>query len=121
MTDLKPYYDRVISAQANLQAVVNEIDTAMALGTPEGEAAALALESKLDEATAKVEAAEAFYAKIQKGAKTSTAAKNFVPVSTTDATDGEAAKKGVMKRADFDALEAFEKSDFVKSGGKIED
>ena len=122
MIDLKPYYDNVLNAQAAVQAVLNEIDAAMKLGTTEGEDQARALELKLDEATAKAEAAQTFYDKMLKASKTSNVVKNFVPVSDqpTDPEEDET-PKGTMKRTAFQALNPAARVDFLEANGKVVD
>lgn len=122
MIDLKPYYDNVLNTQAAVQAILNEIDAAMKLGTPEGEDQALALEPKLDESTAKAEAAQKFYDKLLNASKTSNVAVNFVPVSDppVDPNEGET-PKGTMKRSAFQALNPAARVDFLKASGKVVD
>ena len=120
MADLKPYYDNVLKTQAALNSILNNMEAAMNLGTPEGEEEALALEPLLDEATAKAERAQAFYDKLVAASKTANVAKNFVPVSNTPPTP-EDPSKGPMKRAEFDALNQREQAAYIKAGGKIED
>ena len=121
MTDLKPYYDNVLKAQANVQAVINQIDELMKLGTPEGEEQALALEPQLDEATAKAEKAQQFYNKLLNASKTSDVTKNFLPVSAEQIPDEEEEETGIMTRAEFDALRPAARAEFIGSGGEIVD
>jgi hypothetical protein len=121
MTDLKPYYDNVLKAQANVQAVINQIDELMALGTPEGDEQAMALAPQLDEATAKAEKAENFYNKLRKASETSNVTRNFLPVSAEEIPDEEEKKpKGVMNRAEFEKLDARERKEFVLQGGRVQ-
>jgi hypothetical protein len=121
MIDFKPYYDNVLNAQAAVQEIINSIDAAMKLGTPEGEEQALALEPQLDAATAKAEAAQAFYDKLVKASKTTNVVKNFVPVSETPTNPEEENSKGPMKRADFQALTPAARKKYIFSGGEVED
>jgi hypothetical protein len=121
MIDLKPYYDNVLNTQAAVQAILNEIDAAIKLGTPEGEEQALAMEPKLDAATAKAEAAQKFYDKVLNASKTSDVAVNFVPVSNTPNTPEEETPKGTMVRKDFQALNPAARVDFLKANGKVVD
>ena len=121
MNDFKPHYDRVLSAQAEVQNVLNEIDAAMKLGTPEGEAQALALESKLDEAIAKRDQAQGFYDKVVSAHKASDVALNFVPVSATSATPLEEKPKGNMTIAEYRKLSPKERLSFAKAGGILEE
>lgn len=122
MTDLKPYYDRVLNAQAAVQAVVNKIDAAMKLGTPEGEDQALALEAELDAATAAAESAQKFYNKLLNATKTSNVVQNFVPITETP-NDPDADKKDdkVMKLSEFQALDPKVRLAFVQANGIVED
>lgn len=121
MSDFKAFYDRVLTAQADVQTIMNSIDAAMQLGTAEGETEAFALESKLDEAIAKRDQAQAFYNKLLNAHTTNNVAVNFVPVSETPATPDEDEPAGVMKRADFFALETAQREKFIAGGGTIED
>lgn len=120
MTDLKPIYDRVLSAQAKVDEIVNSINAAMALGTPEGDEQALALESTLDEAKANADKMKSFYDKVIETAKTNNPIKNFVPITETQ-PDPEEKKQNVVKRSEFELMGQMERAGFVKGGGKIED
>jgi hypothetical protein len=122
MTDLKPYYDRVLNAQAAVQAVVNKIDAAMKLGTPEGEDQALALEAELDAATVAAESAQKFYNKLLNATKTSNVVQNFVPITETP-NDPDADKKDdkVMKLSEFQALDPKVRFAFIQANGVVED
>lgn len=122
MADLKLYLDQVTSAQANVQSILNQIDAAMQLGTPEGAEQALALEPKLDEAIAKRDQAETFYNKIVNAAKSGNVLENFVPVSETPTEPtGEESPTGVMTLAAYNALTPKERLAFANRGGKIQD
>lgn len=121
MTDFKALYDRVINAQANVQQVLNDINTAMQLGSDEGNTQALALETKLDESIAMRDQAQAFYDKVLNANQTNTVAVNFVPASETPATPEEEKPTGVMKRAEFFALDTAGREKFIANGGKIEE
>lgn len=122
MTDLKPYYDRVLNAQAAVQAVVNQIDAAMKLGTKEGEDQALALEAQLDAATAAAESAQTFYNKLLNATKTSNVVQNFVPITDTqNDPDEQPEDVKVMKLSAYQALDPKARLAFAKAGGKLED
>jgi hypothetical protein len=121
MSDFKALYDRALSAQANVQEILNQINTALQLGTEEGAEEALALEAKLDEATAKRDEAQKFYDKVKNAHQSNQVAVNFLPVSETPATPEEEKPAGVMKRNEFFALSTADREMFVKRGGKIED
>lgn len=121
MTDLKPYYDRVLNAQAAVQAVVNQIDAAMKLGTKEGEDQALGLEAELDAATAAAESAQKFYNKLLNATKTSNVVQNFVPITDTQ-NDPDEKPEGVkvMSLAEYNALSPKDRLTFAESGGKLQ-
>jgi hypothetical protein len=122
MADLKLYLDRVTNAQANVQSILNQIDAAMQLNTPEGAEQALALESQLDEAIANRDKDEKFYNKIVNAMKTTDLLKNFVPVSDTPTTTSEEEQpQGVMKLSEFQNLSPRERLAFAKAGGKLEE
>ena len=120
MADLKLYLDQVTSAQAAVQSIVNEIDAAMQLGTPEGTEQALALESKLDEAIAKQGAAERFYNKMVTAMKSTSVLQDFVPVSDTPADPTEEPKEPkTVSLSEFRALSPADRLAFAKRGGTI--
>lgn len=122
MADLKLYLDQVTNAQAAVQSIVNQIDAALQLETPEGADQALALESQLDEAIAKRTKAEGFYNKIVNAMKTTDLLKNFVPVSETPSEpDSSTNSQGIMKRAAWLALSHIDRAAFIKGGGTLED
>ena len=120
MIDLKPYIDNVTNAQATHQKIVNAIDAAMQLGTPEGKEQALAMVPELDQAENAKQQAEQFYQRMVNAAKGSDVLKNFVPVSDTQTTDDSKAKS-VMNRKEFFALAAAEQKTFALNGGKVVD
>ena len=119
MLDLKPYHDAVITADAEVQRIANEIDAAFQQGTEEGTGQALALRPALDEAQTKYDAAMKLYESLKKASQPSNVATNFVPVSPT-LPDGET-PKAEMKRNEFEALNAVEKRKYALSGGRIID
>lgn len=121
MADLKLYLDQVTNAQANVQSIINQIDAAMQLGTPEGQEQALALESQLDDAIDKRTQAETFYNKIVSAMKTTDLLKNFVPVSETPNEPTETSIPKLLKLSDWQNMNPRERLAFAKSGGKLED
>lgn len=121
MTDFKALYDRVVNAQAAVQIILNKIDAALQLGTDEGASEALALETTLDESIAKRDQAQAFYDKVKAASQSNQVNVNFVPVSETPATPEDEQPAGVMKRADFFALDTAKREQFIAKGGKIEE
>lgn len=120
MSDLKNLYDRVLNAQADVEKVKNQINEALALGTPEGDDQALALEATLDEATAEATKWLALYDKVSKPQKGADLTK-FVPVSETPTEPDGEKSKGTIKRSEFQSLKPRDRMKFVKGGGMIED
>jgi hypothetical protein len=121
MLDLKPYYDAVLAAEADVQRVANEIDTNFRDGTEEGKAKALALRPALDEAQNKLTEATNFYEAMKNTTRPNDVVKNFVPVSNTSTEEAPGSQTTVIKRQDYDKLDLVNRAKFVKSGGKIED
>jgi len=122
MADLKLYLDQVTNAQTAVQSIVNQIDAALQLGTPEGADQALALESQLDEAIAKRSQAEGFYNKIVNAMKTTDLLQNFVPVSeTSNAPADEQDKPKVLNLSEYNRLSPRERLAFAKGGGTLEE
>jgi hypothetical protein len=122
MSDFKATYDRVLQAQAERDVILNEIETAMALGTSEGDENALAAQPKLDAAQQKVVSMETLYTNMQNAAKASNIKAQFVPVSTTT-TEAIQEEKGpkTLTLAAYNQLPPRERIVFAKGGGKIED
>ena len=121
MSDLKATYDRVLAAQAERDLIVNEIETEMAKGTPEGDQKALELGSKLDEAQKKVASLEGMYTNMQAIAKAGKINAQFVPVSsTTNEAPGEEKGPKVLDLAAYNQLNPRERLEFAKSGGTLE-
>ncbi len=120
MLDLKPYYDALNEADAEVQRIANEVDRLFREGTDEGKSEALALRPALDEAQGKLAEATALYETMQRANRPNDAAKNFVPVSNT-AAEAAGSQPSVIKRADYDRLSLQERGSFIRSGGSIED
>lgn len=121
MADLKLYLDQVTNAQTAVQSIVNQIDAALQLGTPEGADQALALESQLDEAIAKRTQAETFYSKIVNAMKTTDLLKNFVPVSETTNTPDVSSTPNLINFAAWNNMTPRERLAFAQAGGKLEE
>ena len=121
MADLKLYLDRVTNAQANVQSILNQIDAAMQLNTPEGAEQALALESQLDEAIAIREKDEQFYNKIVNATKPTDLLQNFVPVSEPPNAPTEETKPNIVNLSAWNTMTPRERLAFAKAGGKLED
>lgn len=120
MLDLKPYYDAVNAADAEVQRVASEIDALFRDGTDESKAQALAMRPALDEAQAKHAEAVQMYEAMQRANRPNDAAKNFVPVSNTQ-PDPDGNQPSVIKRAEYDRLSLVDRAKFIRSGGRVED
>ena len=121
MSDMKTLYDRVLTAQANIENVKNQINVALALGTPEGDTQALEMESALDTAIAEEQRWHAFYDKLAGAQSETNTAKKFVPIEAEDIPAEDANPKGTMTRAEFQNLNPAARVDFLRSGGKVID
>jgi len=121
MLDLKPYFDAVNTAEAEVQRVANEINTLFCEGTDESQAQAVALRPALDEAQSKHTAAVELYEAMQKANRPNDIAKNFIPVSQSSPDPDAATQPTVIKRGDYDKLTLVDRAKFVRSGGTVED
>ena len=119
--DLKSFYDRVLTAQANIEMVKNQIADALALKTPEGDEQALALEPTLDAAVADEAKWHAFYDKLVDSSKGQNALGKFIPLTSQEINEEPATGKKIMKRAEFDNLAPRDRMAFSKSGGTLEE
>ena len=61
MIDLKPYYDAVLTTEAEVQRIAGELDALFRLGTEEGKAKALEMQSLLEDAQKKHAEAACLY------------------------------------------------------------
>jgi hypothetical protein len=121
MLDLKPYFDAVNSAQAEVQRIANEIDTRFRDGTDEAKLQALSLKPALDEAQKKADEATALYEAMQKTNRPNDIAKNFVPVSTTAPDPADVSQPTTIKRQAYDAMGLPTRAKFIRSGGTVTD
>jgi len=121
MLDLKPYFDAVNAAEAEVQRIANEIDGLFRDGTDESKVKALALRPALDEAQGKHAEAVALYESMQKANRPNDVARNFVPVSTTEVEPVEGSQPSVIKRPDYDRLSLVDRARFIQSGGTVQD
>lgn len=121
MLDLKPYFDAVNAAEAEVQRVANEIDTLFREGTDESQASAVALRPALDEAQSKHDDAVAMYEAMQKANRPNDIAKNFIPVSDQSPDPDAAQQPTVIKRAEYEKLNLVDRAKFIRSGGSVED
>ena len=120
MLDLKPYQDAVLTADAEVKNVANQIDTLFREGTDEAKNSALALQDTLDTAQTKYDAAAKLYEAMKKSSQPSDVAQNFVPVSQTSPTPEAEAPTNVMTLAEYNALSPVDRLAFAKRGGKLE-
>lgn len=118
--DFKPFYDRVQTAQAKKQSILNAMNTALQLGTPEGDETAAEMEAQLDAAISEEEKAVALYNKVVAAAKGPNVNEKFVPASETPADpEEEGVNPKEMTFSEYQALQPRERLAFAKSGGQI--
>src|SRR3972149_2480689 len=98
MLDLKPYFDAVNTAEAEVQRIANDLDALFREGTDESKGKALELRPALDEAQKKHAEAISLYESMQRSNRPNDIAKNFVPVSPTSMDDTEGSQPTVIKR-----------------------
>ncbi|MHB1482094.1 MAG: hypothetical protein ACYCXH_07235 [Bellilinea sp.] len=117
MIDLKPYFDAAQAADIEVQRIMNEMNEHFNAGTEEGKQAALDMRPALDEAKAKAADANSLYLSMRDAAaQSNSAARTFVPVSETKASN-EGAKEIIL--SDFNALDDTAKLKFMRGGGTI--
>jgi ElaB/YqjD/DUF883 family membrane-anchored ribosome-binding protein len=121
MLDLKPYFDAVNAAEAEVQRIANELDTLFRQETPESKVKAIALRPALDEAQAKHAEAVSLYESMQKANRPNDVARNFVPVSTPSPDDADGSQPTVIKRQAYNQLSLVDRAKFIRSGGALED
>lgn len=120
MPDLKPYFDAIVAADAEVQKIANEIDEKFREGTDESKLEALALRPALDEAQSKHAEAISLYEAMQKVNRPNDIAKNFVPVAETPEPE-EGSQPSLIKREAYDRLSLVDRANFIRSGGTVED
>jgi hypothetical protein len=120
MSDAKNLYDRVLTAQAEIETVKNQINEALAQGTPEGDEQAFALESKLDESIANEARLVNLYTKMTSANDSKGRLKNFTPVQPEEIEDEDSPEPKVMPRVEFEKLNPVERKAFVKNGGSVQ-
>ncbi len=121
MLDLKPYFDAVNAAEAEVQRIANDLDALFRQGTDESKAQALALRPALDAAQSKHAEAVSLYEAMQKANRPNDVARNFVPISNTLPGQAEGRQPAVIKRQEYDRMSLVDRALFVKSGGTLED
>ena len=120
MVDLKPYFDAVNTAEAEVQRIAAELDKLFIEGSEESKAKALAMKPLLDVAQDRHADAAALYEAMQATNRPNDAAKNFVPVAAGN-SNAAPSQPSLIKRAAYDALSLVERAHYVKSGGRVED
>ena len=120
MLDLKPYFDAVNTTEAEVQRVANELDGLFREGTDESKVKALELRPALDEAQKAHAEAVSLYEAMQQANRPNDVAKNFVPLSNTQA-EAEGSQPSTIKRQEYDRLSLVDRARYIHSGGKVED
>lgn len=128
MIDLKPYFDAVNAAAAEVQRIATDLDALFREETEEAGAKdmamakALAMKPELEEAQRKHEEAIALYEAMQKSNRPNDVARNFIPVSNTQPDqDGKGSQPSLIKRQDYNRMSLVDRARFVRSGGTVED
>lgn len=121
MIDLKPYYDKVMTSEAEVQRLAAELDALYHQESEEAKALMLEKKTELDKALAAHDEAVADYERMQKTNRPNDVAKNFVPVSTIQPEEAEGSQPTVIKRSEYDKLSPVDQARFIKSGGTVED
>lgn len=121
MLDLKPYFDAVNAAEAEVQRIAHEIDAHFQEGTDDSKAKALELRPALDEAQNKHAEAVSLYEAMQMANRPNDVAKNFVPVSNNLPDQAEGTQPTVIKRQEYDGMPLVDRAKFIRSGGSLED
>lgn len=121
MLDLKPYFDAVNAADAEVQKIANEINGLMLQGTDEATTAALALRPALDAAQTKHAATVALYESMQKANRPNDVAKNFIPVTNSEAEQAENSQPATISRTAYDQMSLVDRAKFIRTGGTISD
>jgi len=122
MLDLKPFFDAVNTADAEVQRIANEVAECFQEGSEESKLKALVdLRPALDEAQRKHAEAVSLYESMQKANRPNDIAKNFVPVSDEAPEPAEGSQPSVIKRAEYDKMSLVDRSKYVRLGGTIED
>jgi hypothetical protein len=122
MSNLKPYYDAALTADAEVKRVANEIDTLFNDGTEDGKSKALELRPALDEAKNKAEEANQLYVSMRDASLVNDNASTLFttpadPANTNPKTEGSKE----INRAGFQALSPAARMAFIQAGGKVID
>lgn len=120
--NLKPYFDAVQAANAEVMRVASEIDGHFTSGTDEGIQQAMAMRVELEGAQARAAEADGLYASMKAASDRGEAgeAARFVPVNEgAEKVAGSAAKQ--ITRAEYEAMAFGDRHAFLKAGGAIVD
>ena len=119
MKDLKPLYDAVIAAEAEVGKIESAMMAAFETGTEEGKAEALAMRPALDEAKNQAKEANLAYISMRESdAVESGNARKFVPVPGAEKQAGQVKQ---LTRAEFEAMSAADRMSFMLNDGNIVD
>jgi len=121
MLDLKPYFDAVNAAEAEVQRIASELDALFREGTEESKVKALDLRPALDDAQTQHAAAVSLYEAMKKANRPNDVAKNFVPVSNTSPDDVGNNQPAVINRQEYDRMSLDDRARYIRSGGTLED
>lgn len=123
MTNLKPYYDAALAADAEKYRILAEMDANFNAGTEDGKKKALELRPALEEAKLKAEQSNSLYVSVRDASlvNDNIGALFSAPADPAAQTDQHGAGSKVMNRAAFQQLDANARMSFMKSGGKLVD
>jgi len=113
--NLKPYYDAAVAAEADVQRIMQEMDT---LYKADKKADALAMRPNLAAAQAKSKEDGELYRSMLSASDGSNAPQNFVPAGG-QAQQQQASGKKKLTRQAFDTLDSAERMKFIHDGGQI--
>jgi len=121
MLDLKPYFDAVNAAEAEVQRVASELDAFFREGTDDGRAKAIEMRSLLDDAQQKHAEAVSLYEAMQMTNRPNDVAKNFVPIANPSTEQTEGSQPTVIKRQEYERMTLTDRARYIRSGGTLED
>lgn len=121
MIDLKPYFDAVNAAEAEVQRIAHELDALFRQETDEARAQALAMQPELEKAQQKHAEAVKLYENMQRTNRPNDVARNFVPISNTIPEPAEGHQPSAINRQEYDAMSLVDRAHYVRSGGTVED
>jgi len=124
MSKLKPLYDSVREAEAEVQSIMQKMTEALDTGTEEGKQSALDLRPALDEAKKKAGDANQLYISArdaEDGNDPDANARKFVPVPGHETDPDNKKGKKEMTRAEFEALNGADRMSFMLADGRLID